>query len=72
MTLNVKPQQGMDAHISRLRRRQKAEQRQQRIAALSGRMVNMRSGWLLVYVEDGSPVSFREAKMLADGMIEQL
>lgn len=63
---------GLERHISRLRAQQKEQHRTQRLAALSARMVNMRSGWLLVRVEDGSPTSVREAKMLADGMIEQL
>jgi len=63
---------GIDAHISRLREQQKAQHRQQRMAALSAHMLNMRSGWLLVRVEDGSPASVREAKLLADGTTVQL
>jgi len=42
------------------------------MAALSAHMLNMRSGWLLVRVEDGSPASVREAKLLADGTTVQL
>jgi hypothetical protein len=69
----TEPQQtGLDAHIGRLRRQQARDRRQQRLSALSARMVNMRRGWLLIRVEDGSPITVREARMLADAVVEQL
>lgn len=71
MTQN-KPLTGLDAHISRLQEQQKAQRRRDRMGALSGRMANMKYGWLLVFVEDGSPRSVRPVKMLADGTITQL
>ncbi len=71
MTNGQRPD-GINGHISRLRALQKEAHRQQRIAALSARMVNMKSGWLLVKVEDGSPASIRQVKLLADGMTVQL
>lgn len=63
---------GVDSHISRLKAQQARDRRHQRLLALSARMVNMRRGWLLIRVEDGSPTSIREAKLLADEVIEQL
>jgi hypothetical protein len=69
----TEPQQtGLDSHISRLRAQQGEQRRKQRMAALSGRMANMKYGWLLVFVEDGSPRSVRRVKMLADGTVTQL
>ncbi len=63
---------GIDQHCSRLRARQDRDRRQERLKALSGHMVNMKCAWLLVLVEDGSPRSFRQVKMLADGETIQL
>lgn len=69
----TEPQQnGLDAHIGRLRAQQREQRRQQRVSALSGRMANMKYGWLLVFVEDGSPRSVRRVKLLADGTVTQL
>ena len=69
----TEPQQtGLDSHISRLRAQQREQRRQQRVSALSGRMANMKYGWLLVFVEDGSPRSVRRVKLLADGTVTQL
>jgi hypothetical protein len=62
----------IESHVSRLREQQKQHHRAQRLVALSARMVNMREGWLLIRVEDGSPVSIRAAKLLADGVTIQL
>jgi hypothetical protein len=61
---------GLQRHCSRLRGKQ--DVRQERIRALSGHMANISRAWLLVLVEDGSPRSFRQVKMLADGETIQL
>lgn len=66
------PQSGLDRYIDRLKEQQRQTRRKQRIGALSAHMANMRHGWLLVYVKDGSPVSVREAKLLPEGQIIQL
>ena len=69
----TEPQQtGLERHISRLKAQQQESRRKDRIATLSARIANMRYGWLLICVEDGSPRSVRRVKMLADGTVESL
>jgi hypothetical protein len=60
---------GIDAHVSRLKAQQGEQRRKNRLAALSAKCVNMRAGWLLVYVEDGAPKQIREARLATDGGI---
>ena len=72
MTQNCESQTGLDRHIARLREVQRQKQHGERMAALSARCANMKRGWLLVKVEDGSPRSIRRVKVLADGITIQL
>lgn len=56
---------GTDRHIERL-------QHEKRMRALGAKIKNMERGYLLVYVERGVARSFREPRLIADGLVIEL
>jgi hypothetical protein len=59
------PPDSMDRHIERL-------QGEKRLRALGAKIKSMERGYLLVYVERGVARSFREPKLVADGLVIEL